>query len=171
MISELVYIQSILSRTMLVADWTLESRRDQMFGLHMNSHRGCSVGGELTLSAAPPPIIQAIQHFLDSISHLFKRKNKLPQFILSINGIWKITDTFSIFISRLVSLKWIFGFKNFVTMFTAVVWDDTNKMVSLNVVFNIGWKLWTIVTITASTLPLFILPHFGLNELIKLWRK
>merc|ERR1712045_687307 len=42
-----------------------------MFGLHMNSHRGCSVGGELTLSAPPPPIIQAIQHFLDGISHLF----------------------------------------------------------------------------------------------------
>ena len=170
MISELVNVQCVLSRTMLVADWAGKSWSNQMFGFHMDSHRGGSIGAELTLSTAPSPVIQAVQHFLDGLSHLFKQKNKRWLY-LSKNGIWKITDTFPVFISRLVSLKRIFRLEHLVTMFTAIVWDDTTKMMNLNVIFNIGWKLWAIITLTASTLPVFILPHFGLNKLIKLWRK
>ena len=76
MISELVDVQSVLSRTMLVADWADKSLSDQMFGFHVDSNRGGSIGAELTLSTAPPPVIQAIQHFLDGLSHLFKQKQK-----------------------------------------------------------------------------------------------
>ena len=46
MISELVYVQSVLGRTMLVADWTDKSRSYEMFRLHMDSHRGGSGGAE-----------------------------------------------------------------------------------------------------------------------------
>ena len=72
---------------MLVADWADKSRSYEMFRFHMNSHRGGSIGAELTLSTAPPPIIQAIQHFLDGLSHLFKQKKQTLALLYLKNGI------------------------------------------------------------------------------------
>ena len=95
MISELVYVQSVLGWTMLVADWTDKSRSYEMFRLHMDSHRGGSGGAELTLSAAPPTVIQAIQHFLDGLSHLFKTKTKNVDFNFIKN--WNLKNYGDIF--------------------------------------------------------------------------
>ena len=84
MISELVDVQCVLSRAMLVADWADKSLSDQMFGFHVDSNRGGSIGAELTLSTAPPPVIQAIQHLLDGLSHLFKQKKKNKRWLYFI---------------------------------------------------------------------------------------
>ena len=79
MISELVDVQRVSSRTMFVTDRADESFSQQVSGLNVDPDWGGSRGGKVTLTAAPLTTLQSAQHFPDGVLHVetvLKRKQR-----------------------------------------------------------------------------------------------